>query len=283
MARANVEPTKRTVRAGGVKIGGRHPLVLIAGPCVIENRAACVALARRLAALARAEDIPLVFKASYDKANRSSVGSFRGPGLRPGLEVLREVRERFGVPVLTDVHGVEDVAAAAEVVDVLQIPAFLCRQTDLLLAAARSGKVVNVKKGQFLAPWDMAAVTRKIESTGNRQILLTERGATFGYNNLVVDMRALFVMRELGYPVVFDATHSVQRPGGHGTRSGGDSKWAPGLARAAVAAGCDAVFMEVHTRPEKALCDADNALALARLPKLWATLRTLDAAVRRSL
>jgi 2-dehydro-3-deoxyphosphooctonate aldolase (KDO 8-P synthase) len=178
---------------------------------------------------------------------------------------------------------VEDVAAAAEVVDVLQIPAFLCRQTDLLLAAARSGKVVNVKKGQFLAPWDMAAVTRKIESTGNRQILLTERGATFGYNNLVVDMRALFVMRELGYPVVFDATHSVQRPGGHGTRSGGDSKWAPGLARAAVAAGCDAVFMEVHTRPEKALCDADNALALARLPKLWATLRTLDAAVRRSL
>jgi 2-dehydro-3-deoxyphosphooctonate aldolase (KDO 8-P synthase) len=239
----------------------------------------CLDLARRLAALAQKERIPLVFKASYDKANRSSAESYRGPGLARGLAILAEVKQVSGLPVLTDVHGVEEVKAVAEVADALQIPAFLCRQTDLVVAAAETGKPVNVKKGQFLAPWDVKNIVGKIERTGNRQILLTERGASFGYNNLVADMRSLLIMRQLGYPVVFDATHSVQRPGGAGDRSAGDGQWAPALARAAVATGCDAVFVETHVTPARALSDKDNAIAFSGLRSLWRTLRSIDAIV----
>ena len=269
----------KSVRVGEVKVGGRSPLALIAGPCVIEGRKQCLDLAGRLAGLSRRSGIGLVFKASYDKANRSSHASYRGPGLVQGLEILAEVKERYGVPVLTDVHGADEVAAAARVVDAIQIPAFLCRQTDLVLAAGESGRPVNVKKGQFLAPWDVGNIIAKLESTGNRNILITERGACFGYNNLVADMRSLAVLGETGYPVVFDATHSVQRPGGGGNRSSGDARWAPCLARAAVAAGCDAVFMETHVKPERAKSDADNAIPLSELGRLWRTLRRIDEAV----
>ena len=268
----------RTVQIGGIRFGGGAPLALIAGPCIIESRAGCLDLARRLAALAAAERIPLVFKASFDKANRSSITSFRGPGLVEGLKILAEIKAKTGLPVLTDVHAVEQVAPVAEVVDVLQIPAFLCRQTDLLVACGESGRTVNVKKGQFLAPGDMANVVDKIASTGNRNILLTERGSTFGYQNLVVDMRALPQMRALGYPVVFDATHSVQKPGG-GTYTSGDATMVPVLARAAVAAGCDAVFMETHVNPTQAKSDKDNAIAFRHVRGVWRTLRSIHAAV----
>lgn len=266
----------RTVNIGGVKVGGKNPLALIAGPCVIESRKSCLDLAGRLVKLAGEEGIPLIFKASYDKANRSSHRSYRGPGLAGGLEILAEVREKYGVPVLTDVHSEAEVGPVAGVVDVLQIPAFLCRQTDLVLAAGESGKPVNIKKGQFLAPLDVVNVVDKVESTGNRKIMITERGACFGYNNLVADMRSLPILREMGYPVVFDATHSVQRPGGEGDRSGGDSKWVACLARAAVAAGCDAIFVETYVSPENALSDKDNAIAFSTLRKLWQTLRMID-------
>lgn len=270
------------VNIGGVKFGGRHPLALIAGPCVIESRAGCLDIAARLVRLARSQHIPLVFKASYDKANRSSLKGFRGPGLDEGLEVLAEVKARYGVPVLTDVHTVDEARRAAAVVDVLQIPAFLCRQTDLVVACGETGKPVNVKKGQFMAPWDMRNVIDKVTSTGNRQILLTERGVSFGYNTLVADMRSLLVMREFGYPIIFDATHSVQRPGGAGDRSAGDGVWAPALARAAVATGCDGVFLETHTDPEAALSDKDNMVPLASLGRLWKTLRSIDETISRS-
>jgi 2-dehydro-3-deoxyphosphooctonate aldolase (KDO 8-P synthase) len=267
------------VTIGPFTCGANRPLVFIAGPCVIESRKGCVALARRLVAVARKLDVPFLFKASFDKANRTSAEAYRGPGLTAGLEVLREIRERFGVPVLTDIHESGQAEAVAEAVDVLQIPAFLCRQTDLLLAAGRTGKVINVKKAQFLAPEDMAHVIRKIESTGNRRILLTERGASFGYHNLVADMRSLLVLRETGYPVIFDATHSVQRPGGAGGRSGGDGRWAPPLARAAVATGCDGVFIETHPHPEMALSDKDNAIPFRQIEKLWRTLMEIHALV----
>jgi 2-dehydro-3-deoxyphosphooctonate aldolase (KDO 8-P synthase) len=266
----------KKVDVSGVKIGGGSPLVVIAGPCVIENRRMCLDLARRLTALAATERVSLIFKASYDKANRSSLASYRGPGLAEGLEILAEVKATFNVPVLTDVHAVADVEQVARVVDVIQIPAFLCRQTDLILAAAATGRPVNVKKGQFLAPWDMRHIIAKIESVGNRKIILTERGVSFGYNNLVADMRSLLVMRELGYPVVFDATHSVQHPGGAGDHSGGDGRWAPHLARAAVAAGCDGVFMETHLQPSRALSDKENAIPFARLAALWRMLRKIN-------
>lgn len=262
-------------------VGGGRPLALIAGPCVIESPKGCLDLAARLVRLARARRIPLIFKASYDKANRTSIESFRGPGIEAGLEVLAEVKRRYRVPVLTDIHSVAEVGPAAEVADVLQIPAFLCRQTDLVVAAARTGRVVNIKKGQFLAPWDIRHVVEKIEAAGCHRILLTERGVSFGYNNLVADMRSLLVMRETGYPVVFDATHSVQRPGGEGDRSGGDGRWAPALARAAVATGCDAVFMETHVNPARAMSDRDNAVALAYLPGLWRQLTEIDRACGR--
>jgi 2-dehydro-3-deoxyphosphooctonate aldolase (KDO 8-P synthase) len=272
-------PKTKNIRVGPCTFGRRRPLVLIAGPCVIESRRGCVDLARRLAGLARRLDIPYVFKASFDKANRTSADAYRGPGLQAGLDVLREVRERFGVPILTDIHESGQAEAVAEIADILQIPAFLCRQTDLLLAAGRTGKVINVKKAQFLAPEDMAHVVRKIESTGNRRILLTERGTSFGYHNLVADMRSLLVMRELGYPVIFDATHSVQRPGGAGGRSGGDGRWAPALARAAVATGCEGVFIETHVNPEQALSDKDNAIPFKTLGALWKTLTEIHARV----
>jgi 2-dehydro-3-deoxyphosphooctonate aldolase (KDO 8-P synthase) len=267
------------VSIGGVKFGGRSPLALISGPCVIEGREKCLAIAKALAALAKAEKIPLVFKASFDKANRSSIKSFRGQGREAGLEILAEVKAKFGMPVLTDVHNVDDIHAAAKVCDVLQIPAFLCRQTDLLVAAGESGCVVNVKKGQFLAPWDMKNVIAKIEATGNSKILVTERGASFGYNNLVADMRSLLVMREFGYPVVFDATHSVQRPGGGGDFTAGDGKWAPHLARAAVATGCDGIFIETHLNPAEALSDKENCVPFSAMKKLWRQLRGIDELV----
>ncbi len=270
-----------TVKIGDVVVGGAHPLALIAGPCVIESRRGCLDIAGRLARLARENAIPFIFKASYDKANRSSLDSFRGMGLVKGLDILREVKERWGIPVMTDVHGADEVPSAAKVADVLQCPAFLCRQTDLLLALGGSGLPVNIKKGQFLAPDDMRHVVAKIESTGNRRILLTERGASFGYHNLVADMRSLPLMRELGYPVVFDASHSVQLPGGAGSRSGGAAHLIPCLARAGVAAGCDAVFIETHPLPRKALSDSDSMLPLPELKKLWKTLAGIDKIVRK--
>ena len=253
----------------------------MAGPCVIESRAHCLGIAKKLAALAGTLGIPLVFKASFDKANRSSIDSWRGPGIDKGLDILAEVRERTHLPVVTDVHEPWQAARAAKAgIDVIQIPAFLCRQTDLLLAAGETGRVVNVKKMQGMAPEAMAQVVRKIESTGNRGILLTERGESFGYGNLVADLRNLMVMRGLGYPVVFDATHSVQRPGALGTGTGGDAKWAPPLARAAVATGaCDGIFLETHENPAKALSDGPNSIPLRDVGPLWKTLRAIAAIV----
>ena len=260
---------------------GDGGLVFIAGPCVIESREMALDLAKRLSALARKLKVGYVFKASFDKANRTSVDSYRGPGIEKGLEILSEIRSKFDVPVLTDVHEPWQCRVVAEVCDVLQIPAFLARQTDLVVAAGETGAVVNVKKGQFMAPEDMAAVVRKIESTGNRRIVLTERGESFGYANLVADMRNLMVMRALGYPVVFDATHSVQRPGALGSGSGGDSRWAPALARAAVATGaCDGVFLETHETPARALSDAANCIALSAVGPLWKQLASIAAVVR---
>jgi 2-dehydro-3-deoxyphosphooctonate aldolase (KDO 8-P synthase) len=275
--------TTAEVTIGTIPIGGGNPLAVIAGPCVIESSASAL---RHAAALKEAADrarVPYIFKASYDKANRSALDSFRGPGLEKGLEILDQVKRKIGVPVLTDVHEIAEVAAVKQVADVLQIPAFLCRQTDFVLAVARAGKAVNVKKGQFLAPWDMRNVLQKILSTGNHQVLLTERGASFGYNNLVSDMRSLVVMRELGYPVVFDATHSLQLPGGLGHASGGERKYIPALARAGVAAGIDALFLEVHEDPDRALSDGPNSLALADFAGLLRAVKEIDATVKRVL
>jgi 2-dehydro-3-deoxyphosphooctonate aldolase (KDO 8-P synthase) len=254
---------------------GDGGLTLIAGPCVIESAAATLEIAWALKEFAGQVELPLVFKASYDKANRTSRQSYRGPGITQGLEILNRVREEVKVPVLSDVHEQEQVKLAAQVLDVIQIPAFLCRQTDLLQAAARTGKPVNIKKGQFLAPWDMAALVEKITTVGNQQLLLTERGCSFGYNNLVVDFRSLPIMRSLGYPVVMDVTHSVQLPGGQGCASGGDRQFIPHLARAAVAVGVDAVFFEVHPTPEKAFCDGPNSLPLEAVLPLWRQLKEL--------
>ena len=268
------------VKVGQTQIGGGLPLVVIAGPCVIESKESALRHAGALKEKADRAGVSYIFKSSYDKANRSSVKSFRGPGLIEGLEILAQVKSKIGVPILTDVHEIDQVAAVKEVADVLQIPAFLCRQTDFVLAVAGSGRVVNVKKGQFLAPWDMRNVLDKILSTGNRQILLTERGASFGYNNLVSDMRSLVVMRELGYPVVFDATHSLQLPGGLGNASGGERQYIPALARAAVAAGVDALFMEVHEDPDQALSDGPNSLNLADFEDLLVVVKQLDSVVK---
>jgi len=262
-----------------IKIGAGRPLVLIAGPCVIESEAATLRHAERLLTICNGLSMPLIFKASYDKANRTSIGSFRGPGLKEGLAILAKVKESLGLPVLSDIHSIEQVGPAAEVLDVIQIPAFLCRQTDLLIAAAKSGRVINVKKGQFLAPWDMRNVAGKLAAAGNENIILTERGASFGYNNLVVDMRSFPVMRSTGYPVVFDATHSVQLPGGQGDSSGGQREFVEYLSRAAVATGIDGIFMEVHEDPEKALCDGPNSIQLSELPALLKKLKAIDALV----
>jgi 2-dehydro-3-deoxyphosphooctonate aldolase (KDO 8-P synthase) len=270
----------REITVGGVKIGGGRPLVLVAGPCVIENEIATMRCAERLMTICNGVGIPLIFKASYDKANRTSVTAFRGPGLKEGLRILAKVKEALGVPVLSDIHSIEQVAPAADVLDVLQIPAFLCRQTDLLIAAAKSGRVINVKKGQFMAPWDMKNVVGKIVACENENVILTERGASFGYNNLVVDMRSFPIMRGTGFPVIFDATHSVQLPGGEGTSSGGQREFVEYLSRAAVACGVDGVFLEVHEEPEQALCDGPNSVRLDDLPLLLKKLKAIDAIVK---
>ena len=270
----------KKVTVGQVRIGGGLPFAVIAGPCVIESKESALRHAAALKEKADRAGVPYIFKSSYDKANRSSLNSFRGPGLEKGLEILAEVKARIGVPILTDVHEIEQVPAVKAVADILQIPAFLCRQTDFVLAVANSGRVVNVKKGQFLAPWDMRNVLDKILSTGNDQVLLTERGVSFGYNHLISDMRSLVVMRELGYPVVFDATHSLQLPGGLGSASGGERKYIPALARAAVAAGVDALFMEVHEDPEHALSDGPNSLRLSDFESLLKVAKQVDALVK---
>jgi len=266
------------IRLGRASLGGGAGLFLIAGPCVIESRRHPGQVAARVKDVAGELGIPFIFKASYDKANRSSLGSYRGPGIDHGLEILAEVKQRYGVPILTDVHECAQVEKAADVADVLQIPAFLCRQTDLVLEAARTGKIVNIKKGQFMAPWDMKAVLAKAASTGNSRIMVTERGFSFGYNNLVVDMRSFPVLRSFGHPVVFDVTHSVQRPGGLGDRSGGDAHFIDTLAPAGIAAGVDGVFMEVHENPARALSDGPNAYPLKRLKALLTRLLKVRSA-----
>ncbi len=270
----------KELTVGSVKIGGGRPLVLIAGPCVIESEDASLRHAERLMTICNGLGMPLIFKSSYDKANRTSIHAFRGPGLEEGLRILEKVKNSLGIPVLSDIHSIEQVAPAAQVLDILQIPAFLCRQTDLLIAAARTGKVINIKKGQFLAPWDMRNVVGKMLSSDNDNIILTERGASFGYNNLVVDMRSFPVMRSYGYPVVFDATHSVQLPGGQGESSGGQREFVETLARAAVATGIDGIFMEVHEDPAAALCDGPNSIPLSELPVLLKRLQSIDTVVR---
>ena len=270
----------REIAIGNFHAGGHQPLFLIAGPCVIESEGHALQTAEKLAEIASRAGVPLVFKASYDKANRSSEQSFRGPGLSEGLRILKKIKNRFGVPILTDIHEASHAAPAAEVADVLQIPAFLSRQTDLLVAAGRTGRVVNLKKGQFLSPWEMANAVEKVAKTGNEQIFLTERGASFGYQNLVVDMRSFPIMRKTGCPVVFDVTHSVQLPGGAGKSSGGQPEFIEPLARAGVAAGVDGVFLEVHENPARALSDGTNALPLAELPQLLGKLKQIASLVR---
>jgi len=278
--------TTRAVAVGPITIGAGAPLALIGGPCAIENERHALMTAERLARITADRRVPFIYKSSYDKANRSSVNGYRGPGLIDGLRILKKVRETLKLPVLSDVHQVSEVDPAAEVLDVIQIPAFLCRQTDLILAAAATGKPVNVKKGQFVAPRDMKNVVDKVLSKGNESILLTERGSSFGYNNLVVDMRALAIMRSFGYPIVFDATHSVQLPGGAGDRSGGEREYVPALARAAVAFGIDALFMEMHEDPDRTLpdgrplSDGPNMLRIDDLPRLLDQLGAIGAAVQ---
>jgi len=272
----------REVRVGNAVFGGDRPLVLIAGPCVIEEESLTLRIAEALKSLAEGLGFGLVFKASFDKANRTSVDSFRGPGMEEGLKILARVKEEFALPVVSDIHEIGQIEAASEVLDILQIPAFFSRQTDLLLAAGRSGKAVNVKKGQFLAPWDMKNAVAKLEAVGNRDVLLTERGASFGYNNLVVDMRSLPIMRETGCPVIFDATHAVQLPGGAGGSSGGQRQFVDALSRAAVATGIDGLFWEVHENPEKALCDGPNSLYLKDLRPMLEDLLAIDAIVKHA-
>ncbi|WP_246051979.1 3-deoxy-8-phosphooctulonate synthase [Desulfobotulus mexicanus] len=257
-------------------------MLLIAGPCAIESLDLCLYIAEFLKNEAEKRQLPFIFKASFDKANRSSINSFRGPGMDEGLRILETVRKRFEVPVISDIHLPEQADAAAEVLDIIQIPAFLCRQTDLLAAAARTGKPVNVKKGQFLAPWDMKNVVTKLKESGASKIMLTERGASFGYNNLVVDFRSIPILKSFGYPVIFDATHSVQLPGGSGTHSSGQREFAPVLARSAMAAGADGLFIEVHPEPEKALCDGANSLHLSTLPGLLDQLCAIKAILGES-
>ena len=269
------------IKIGSIVIGQGSPLVLISGPCVIENYETTREIAATLKEITAGLQIPFIFKASYDKANRTSVNSFRGPGLVDGLSVLAEIKKEFDVPILSDVHRISEIDTAARVLDIIQIPAFLCRQTDVLTAVAQTGKPVNIKKGQFLAPWDISNVVEKITSTGNRRVLITERGTMFGYNNLVVDFRGFMIMRRTGYPVVFDATHSVQLPGGAGTSSAGQRDFAPMLARAAVAAGVDGMFMEVHPDPERALCDGPNSLKLDSIYDLLAQLKSIHRIVNR--
>jgi 2-dehydro-3-deoxyphosphooctonate aldolase (KDO 8-P synthase) len=270
-----------TVRVGKLTLGQGNPLFVIAGPCVIESERHALKMAERLATMARDLGVPYIFKASYDKANRTSVNSYRGPGLKRGLAILAGIKRELGVPVLADVHDVNQVAPAAGVCDIIQIPAFLSRQTDLLVAAGRSGVPVNIKKGQFLSPWEVRHAIDKVASSGSLKILITERGSTFGYHNLVVDMRGVAVMREWGYPVILDVTHSLQLPGGEGARSGGQPEYVETLARAGVAAGVDGIFLEVHDNPPRALSDGANALPLKRFKPLVERLRDLGRFVRK--
>lgn len=274
-------PLTREISVGSLRLGGGNPLFLIAGPCVIESEAHARMMAERVAKIAADCGVPYIFKASYDKANRSSLKAFRGPGLTEGLRILAKIKSDLQLPILTDIHESAQAKPAAEVCDVLQIPAFLARQTDLLVAAAKTGRVINVKKAQFLSPWDMGNVVEKIVANGNANVVLTERGASFGYQNLVVDMRSFPILQKLGYPVVFDVTHSVQLPGGQGHASGGQPEFIEPLARAGVAAGVDGIFLETHDNPAAALSDGPNALPLAQLPALLKHLKELSAVVRR--
>ena len=268
--------TTREVKIGNTAVGSKNPLVIIAGPCVIETEKSTIDAAKRLKKISEKLKVPLIFKSSYDKANRTSISSPRGPGIEKGLKILEKVKKETGMPVLSDIHSPEEVAYAAEVLDVFQIPAFLCRQTDLIVAASKTGKPVNIKKGQFLAPWDVKNIIEKFISTGNHNLLITERGTSFGYNNLVVDMRSILIMQEFGYPVIFDATHSVQLPGGLGSASGGQREFVAPLSKAAVAVGCNGLFLEVHQDPDKALCDGPNMLRLDDLEKLLTTIKSID-------
>jgi len=271
----------REIALGSLRLGGGNPLFLIAGPCVIESEVHAMRMAERIAKTAADAGLPLIFKASYDKANRSSLKAFRGPGLKEGLRILAKIKSELKLPILTDIHDASQAKPAAEICDVLQIPAFLARQTDLLLEAGKTGRIINVKKPQFLSPWDMGNVTEKLESTGNNKIILTERGSSFGYQNLVVDMRSFPIMQRTGYPVVFDVTHSVQLPGGKGHASGGQPQFIEPLARAGVAAGVDGIFLETHDNPAKALSDGPNALPLSDLLALLMKLKGLSSVVRR--
>jgi 2-dehydro-3-deoxyphosphooctonate aldolase (KDO 8-P synthase) len=273
--------TTREIQLGSLRLGAANPLFLIAGPCVIESESHARKMAEHVAKIAHDASVPYIFKASYDKANRSSIKAFRGPGLTEGLRMLAKIKSDLHLPILTDIHEPSQAAPAAEVADILQIPAFLARQTDLLLAAAKTGRIVNIKKAQFLSPWDMGNVAEKVASSGNRNIILTERGACFGYNNLVVDMRTFPILQKFGYPVVYDVTHSIQIPGGLGHASGGQPEFIETLARAGVAAGVDGLFLETHDNPAAALSDGPNALPLAQLAELLARVKELSTLVRR--
>lgn len=258
-------------------------MILIAGPCVIETKKSCLDAAKKLKDIAKKIDIPFIFKSSFDKANRTSLKSYRGPGFIHGLKILKEIKDVLDIPILSDVHTIEEAKAAAKILDIIQIPAFLCRQTNLILAVADTGKIVNVKKGQFLAPWDIEQVIKKIESRGNKKILITERGASFGYNNLVSDLRSLVIMRKFGYPIIYDATHSVQLPGGKGIASSGEVEFVPALSRAATAVGIDGLFLEVHQNPQKALCDGTNMLSLTQLIELLPVVKDIDGIIKTPL
>ncbi len=268
------------IEIGKLSLGGNNPLLIIAGPCVVENEDIVFHTAERLKEICTSLGLQFIFKSSYDKANRTSILSFRGPGIEKGLRILSDVKDRVGVPVISDVHSVEEIRIASQILDAIQIPAFLCRQTDLIIEASKTGKPVNVKKGQFLAPWDVKNIIDKFISTGNNKIFITERGVSFGYNNLVVDFRSFSIMRSFGYPVVFDVTHSLQLPGGKGTSSSGQREFAEPLSRAAVAAGIDGIFMEVHPEPEKALCDGPNMIKLDDMPKLLKSLKAIDELIK---
>ena len=264
-------------------IGGNAKFVLIAGPCVLENEAMAIDTARYLKKLTTKLKIPFIFKASYDKANRTSINSYRGPGSKKGLAILRKIKEDLNIPVLSDVHRFEEIDAAVKILDVVQVPAFLCRQTDFITQIAKKARVINIKKGQFLAPWDVLNIIEKSKAAGNENIMITERGASFGYNNLVFDVRSLPIIRDMGYPVIFDATHSVQLPGGEGTSSGGQRDMVKYLARAAVAAGVDGIFFEVHSDPQKALCDGANSLYLDSMEELLTTLKKIDGLIKNKM
>jgi len=273
----------KVIKIGNVEVGGGNPFVLIAGPCVIESEESALRHAEMLKSIAKKIEIPFIFKSSYDKANRSSIDSFRGPGLIDGLRILNKVKNKIGVPVTSDVHCKHEAKEAARVLDLIQIPAFLCRQTDLLIACAKTKRPVNLKKGQFLSPWDISNLIKKIESCGNRSIMITERGVSFGYNNLVSDFRSILIMKKYGYPICFDASHSVQKPGGLGDKSGGDKEFIPALSKAAVACGINALFIEAHENPGKALSDGPNMLKISELSGLLKKLKSIDKVVRAQI